>query len=120
MKKINSIGYGGKILGCVNVFTLVIPGIMQAALFIYKSPILAVCMKISFGIGIFISLFFIGLLTIEFHQDKRMNMYYETQKNKKLNLGKGLYECQACGNRTVRSEDKNCSVCGILFRGKGE
>ena len=120
MKKINSIGYGDKILGCAAIFTLVIPGIIQAILFVHKSLTLAVCMKISFGIGIFISLFFVGLLTIELHQDKQMNKYFETQKNEKLKLGEGLYECQTCGNRTVKSEDKNCSVCGILFRGKGE
>ncbi|WMC94107.1 hypothetical protein [Kineothrix sp. MB12-C1] len=120
MKKINSIGYGGKILGCATIFTLVIPGIMQIIMFAYKSRILAACVKISFGIGISIIVFFIGLLAVEFHQDKRMNIYYETKKDEKLVLGRGLYECQACGNRGVKSEDKYCSVCGILFKEKDE
>lgn len=119
MKKINSIGYGVKILGYATIFTLVIPGIIKIVLLAYKNRILAACGKISFGIGIFIIVFFIGLLSVEFHQDKRMDLYYETKKDEKMDLRNGLYECQACGNRAVKSEDKYCGICGILFKGKG-
>lgn len=120
MKKINSIGYGGKILGFAAVFTLLIPGILKLIMLVYKSSILAICATVSFGIGIIITFFFCALLTVEFHQDKKQNLHFEAQKNVKLNLGNGRYECQSCGNKTVTSEDKDCSICGILFKDKGE
>lgn len=120
MRKINSIGYGGKILSIAMIFALVIPGAMRLVLIVYDTAILSTCLKISLGIGIVITFSFCVLLAIEFHQDKKQNFYYETQKKVKLPLGNGMYECQSCGNKTVKANDKNCSICDILFEDKGE
>lgn len=118
MKKINSIGYGGKILGFAVIFTLILPSIIKLIMLFYKNAILIIFEKVSLGLGIIVVFFLCGLLAIEFHQDKIQDLYYETQKNVKLSLENGLYECQSCGSRTIKSEDKNCSACGILFNNK--
>lgn len=120
MKKINSIRYGGKILGIAMIFALVIPGAIRLVMLAYETALLAICAKISLGSGIVITLSFFALLAIEFQQDKEQNLYYEAQKKVKLSLGNGKYECQSCGNKTVKANDKNCSICGILFEDKGE
>lgn len=119
-KKINSIGYGGKILSFALAFILVIPGIIKLLMFNYKSVILVICAKVSLGIGAIIILIFMVLLAIEFYQDKKLNLYYKAHKNIKLTLGKGRYECQSCGNRIIKAEDKNCCICGIWFNDMGE
>ena len=119
MKKINSIGYGGKILGTSACFALLIPGTIKLVLLVYKSQIFVVFAKLSFWLGIAIALFLCVLLAVEFRQDKNCDLYYEDQKNTKLSLGKGMYECQACGSRTVKSTDKNCNICGLLFKDRG-
>lgn len=120
MKKINSIGYGGKILGLAVTFAFFIPVSIKLVMMFYENTLLAIFAKISLGIGIIILVFFAILLTIEFHQDKKQDLYYSTQRNVKLKLGKAAYECQACGNRRVTSTDKNCSICGIFFKDMGE
>lgn len=120
MKKINSIWYGGKIFGAAVIFTLVIPVVIRLVMLVYKTAVLAICARISLGIGVVITFFFCILLTIEFHQDKEQNLYYETQKKVKLSLGNGMYECQSCGNKTIKSKDRNCCICGILFEEMGE
>lgn len=120
MKKINSIGYGGKILSIAMIFALVIPVAIRLVMLVYETAFLAICLKISLGIGIVMTCSFCVLLAIEFNQDKKQNLYYETQKKVKLSLGNGMYECQCCGNKTVLGKDKNCGICGILFENKGE
>lgn len=102
------------------VFTLLIPGVIKLILLFYKSALLVTCEKVSFWFGIIIVVFLCGLLAIEFHQDKNINLHYEIQKNVKLPIRNGLYECQSCGNRTVKSENKSCNVCGVLFKDKDE
>lgn len=116
MKKINSIGYGGKLLGAAAVFCVPIPAVLKAfTLVCGKNIILNAAGKVSLGIGIVIFLFFAGLLAVEFHQDKRVNLAYESQKKSKICFQQGRYECQACGNTKVTAEDKVCRICGILF-----
>lgn len=44
-----------------------------------------------------------------------MNNHFEKNKNKKISIEGGKFECQACGNRQVKLSDKRCSVCGIKF-----
>ena len=117
MKKINSIGYGGKILACSAVFALVIPAVIKIITLFYPSTVLKNSMKISFVIGCLIFIFLIALLCIELHQDKKINSYYQTKKNQKIHIGNNEYECQSCGNRLVKIEDTNCNVCGVLFNG---
>lgn len=119
IKKINSIDYGWKLLAASTLLTLVIPIIIKSAMFVCKSLLLAACFKVSIAAGGFLSLVFAIMLAIEFHQDNRMNAYYETQKNQKLDLRNGLFECQSCGNRTVKSGEKSCHICGMMFKDEG-
>ncbi|WP_310605474.1 hypothetical protein [Anaerosporobacter sp.] len=114
MKKINSIGYGGKVIFIGILFAFIIPiGIM---LIPYKCIPLDVISKISFLIGILILILFTIWLMIELRQDKRINAHYEKNRDKKILIQSGQFECQACGNQHVKAEDKSCSVCGIVFK----
>lgn len=115
MKKINSNSYGGKILSIAGVFLLVIPGIIKATMLVYKNELLMSCSKISFGIGVIIFAFFAGLLAIEFHQDKKLNSYYDARRNQPIPLQNGFYECASCGYRKIRKNDSCCEICGIRF-----
>ncbi len=115
MKKINSNGYAHKIIGLAALFLFVIP----LCLFIFRSTFhivfFSVLIYLSLVIGIMITLFFIGLLSVELHQDKKIDRQYAELRKKKLPLGNGKYECQACGNRQVSAETLNCNICGIRF-----
>ncbi|WP_312368841.1 hypothetical protein [Lachnoclostridium sp.] len=116
MKKINSIGYGHKIISISAVFLVVIPGISYLFSYLLKVAGLLHISKVSIAIGLLILLFLFLLLKIEFHQDKKLERYFENNKNTRLLLHNGFYECQACGNRNVKQEQKRCDVCGSLFK----
>ena len=115
MKKINSIGYGDKIVVIAVLFLAVIPTCVYIVSVILSIPELMKVILISLVIGGFIVLFVIGLLFIELRQDKRLNQLYMKNINIKLPLGNNRYECQSCGNRQVLDNDRNCKVCGIHF-----
>lgn len=116
MKKINSIEYADKIIGLAVLFLILIPLLLYLAYSLFSLPILVLLAKVSLGIGGLIIIFLTVLLAIEFRQDKRMNKYYEDNKNVKIPLGNNLYECQACGCRQIKHEDRSCTVCGIRFK----
>jgi hypothetical protein len=67
MKKINSIGYGHRILGSAVVFLIVIPAAIYAIELIIPITILLLCGKVSATIGLGITIFLFILLSIEFH-----------------------------------------------------
>jgi Ca2+/Na+ antiporter len=113
MKKINSIGYGGKVILAGLLFTFIIPIIISFVP--YKCSLLNLVSKVSLLVGILILLLFFIWLKIELYQDKKINKHFEKKKNKKISIGSGKFECQACGNRQVILSDKRCSVCGIKF-----
>ena len=116
MKKINSIGYADKIIGLAILFLVAIPILLYLVNLLLNMPILVILMKVSLSYGGLILIFLTVLLMIEFHQDKKLNKHFEDNKNVKLPLENGLYECQACGYRQVKHEQKNCIVCGIHFK----
>ena len=115
MKKINSIGYAHKIIGLALLFLVVIPMCCYIFSFIFQVAPYMTFIHISVGIGLFILAFFIGLLFIELHQDKRNDRQYPEIKKKKLRLEDGRYECQSCGSRQVTVDDKSCRTCGMKF-----
>ena len=67
------------------------------------------------GIGFLITLFFIGLLAIEFYQDKKIERQYPNIRKYKLKLNNGKFECQSCGNKQITEIDKICVICGMVF-----
>ena len=72
--------------------------------------------KVSFFAGGFIFIVFLGLIVIEQIQDHFFDAQYQKQRNHKVFLANGYYECQYCGNRRVREKDQVCSVCGKEFK----
>lgn len=118
MKKINSIDYGGKVIGLGIFFTFIISSVIYILPLNKSTRIFSVLFKLSFGVGIVILAGFSLWLIIELHQDKRLEIYYESKRNTKIDLGHGQYECQACGNRKVKLNDMACNVCGVHFNKK--
>lgn len=120
IKKINSIGYGHKIIAISAIFLVVIPGISYLLSYLFKVDGLVLISKVSIVIGLLILLFLFLLLKIEFYQDKKLERYFEKNKNTRLLLHNDLYECQACGNRKVKQEQKRCDICGSYFNRENE
>lgn len=116
MKKINSIWFGPRILAAVVIFTLAIPALLY---FIHKllipNVLLQYMIKVSLVIGILTLLIFLLILFIELKQDKRINKLYNKVKCEKIQITKGIYECQCCGNQKVQEKDSYCRVCGVRF-----
>jgi len=116
MKKINSIWYGGTILGIGLIFAIIVPVIIYYILPVFSMKLdLNWVIRISIAIGILILLFFSIMLVIELNQDKRMNRFFEKNKYRKIELHDGTYECQNCGNRLIESDNTSCNLCGIKF-----
>lgn len=116
MKKINSIGYGGRVIGVGTVLLAVVPLALKIASYLTGRLVFPLLSKISFGCGAVILVGFAILLAIELHQDKRLNNYYQNKMNERIALPNNLFECAACGNRQVAAHDTSCSVCGIRFK----
>lgn len=114
MKKINSIGYGDKIIAAAAVLLTAMPLCLYIAGAMLPFPAAAL-IRISLAAGGLVILFLVALLTIEFRQDKKLIQYYALHQNIKLSLGNNRYECQSCGNRHLSAGDDICKVCGIRF-----
>ena len=117
MKKINSIHYGEKVLITALFFSCVCPSVLWIFSNIWVWEGWSKLIIVSIAIGCIILVLFFVHLTVELRQDKKINNYYEENSNVKLPIGKGCFECAACGNRSVYQNDTNCSICGICFVG---
>lgn len=115
MKKINSNRYGAKIAFIIVLFLVILPLLGHILHLLVRSEWLLPLIRISMGIGVCLLLLLMLLLVVELHQDKRLNQYYEAHRCRKMTLSDGRVECQACGNRFLRAEDKRCNVCGCRF-----
>lgn len=119
MKKINSIGYGHKIIDSAAICLFAVP-ICYFFWLITKQAQFQLFAKISLVLGLIILLFLYVLLKIELSQDKKTDQYFITNANTRLPLKNGLFECQTCGNNQVKPEQKSCTVCGTAFRNWSE
>ena len=115
MKKINSINYGGKVIGVGLVSMLIVPGILQGLNTFFGCCYISVIANLLFMAGTGILICFVGLLLIEFWQDKRIDKYYSEHKNVKIELTNGKWECSACGSRTICSDSTFCNMCGCKY-----
>lgn len=115
MKKINSINWGGKILGLIVILDAILPfsafvlskmGLRQSSSFLYK---------IAFGVGGIVTLTAFCILLLELHQDKKVDTYYLLHRKGKRPLTNGNYECEQCGNREVKDIDIYCPICHTQF-----
>lgn len=115
MRKINSIHYGGKILAVGFIVGLVIPIICGVLGDLLENDIFISMGKILFIVGMIIIVSFFVHLTVELHQDKRIEKHYAAHKNTKIKKKSGSYECSNCGNQQVADTDSYCKICGIVF-----
>ncbi|MBQ7944781.1 MAG: hypothetical protein IJ326_12050 [Lachnospiraceae bacterium] len=93
MKKINSIDYGGKVIGIGCIFALGIPIILLMINQVVALKLISILIIASVAIGgIILAGFFIHL-AIELRQDKKIDAYYSRHKNIKLKISDTYYEC---------------------------
>jgi hypothetical protein len=55
------------------------------------------------------------LIACEQIQDHLFDANYQRNRQHKLPVSEHIYECQYCGNRRVREDDRTCSVCGRML-----
>ncbi len=120
MKKINSIGYGHKILCGAGVCLIILPVIFHLLSAMTGQMQLQLLAKGFLVLGSILLLFLFLLLRIEFYQDKKIDQYYSANSRSRLPLKSGLFECQTCGNNQVKPEQRSCAVCGINFKNWSE
>ena len=120
MKKINSNGYGLKVISGAAIFLIVIPAICYLFYTITELSQFQLFVKISLAFGSIILLFLFISLKIEFSQDKKIDEYFMENKKSRLPLKNGLFECQVCGNNQIKPEQKCCIICGTNFRNWSE
>lgn len=120
MKKINSIGYGHRIISVAAICLIVVPAICYLLLSITKQAQFQLFAKASLAVGFMILLILFVLLKIEFYQDKKIDEFYKANTKIRLPLKSGLFECQTCGNNQIKPEQKYCPGCGITFRNWSE
>ncbi len=115
VKKINSIDYGGKVIGIGCVFALGIPAVL---LCINQIAQLNCVLMLAIGSAVIGGIILVGFfihLAIELRQDKKIDAYYSRHKNIKLKISDTYYECSTCGNRKLKVNSKNCNICGCRF-----
>ncbi len=115
MKKINSIHFGGRVIGIGLAVMLLIPGVLLGINYFLHYRLLEILAGGCFALGAVILLGFVLILRTELKQDKKIEQYYGKHKNVKIKLSGGRYECGACGNRAVAEEHTHCSVCGCKY-----
>lgn len=115
MKKVNSIFYGSYIIGLGLLFLIPIPLLLYFTKRYFYSIFLSYAIGASIVIGTIVECAFGILLIIELHQDEKIQKYCQNHRNIKIKLEEGKYECQNCGNRMVKEQDEECSICGIKY-----
>lgn len=115
MKKINSINYGGKVLGIGCLFLFLVPGVLFLAQKTCDLKILYKMAIVSVVVGGMIICGFLMYLAVELRQDKKIDAYYTKHKNVKIKIDEAAYECGACGNRKVKKQSSYCEICGCRF-----
>lgn len=118
--KLNSIGYGPKILGIVGLLMAGVPlGLsgIHAVLGLWgiDAGAILTLMKVSLGVGGLLLGIFVVAMAVEFAQDRYLDAHYHKNQWRKVKLPDEYYECQYCGHRRVRQADRSCPVCGKTF-----
>jgi hypothetical protein len=89
--------YGASLLlGFVNIHTILFLG----------------AIKLSVVIGAYALAILLILVVVEQIQDYSFDRRYQKNRDRKVQLADGNYECQFCGNQKVKEDDKTCQVCG--------
>jgi hypothetical protein len=115
--KLNSIGYGPRVLTLVGILTIAVPLALYLCywlleLFGIQVGGLMVAIRISITAGVGLLVLFVFLLIIEFMQDRFLDLQYRRTQNRKIRISDEYYECQYCGCQKVRLSDRQCPICG--------
>ncbi len=103
-------------LKLIGLFLALIPSILYcASLFLGDVEIIGALhnmIRVSFVIGASVAAVLLVLVILEQIQDRNIDLLYQKNRDQKLPLADGNYECQYCGNQKVKENDRVCSVCG--------
>lgn len=104
-----------------GLFAVAIPAILYCILLLVSdaeilSTFLRRAIRVSFAIGILIFVVLLILIIAEQIQDRYIDGRYRKNRDRKLPLADGNYECQYCGNQKVKENDKTCWVCGRTLK----
>lgn len=107
-------------LKVISFFVVLIPAVLYGIVQVWSgteriTTLLLSMIKVSFVVGAFVSIVFLVLIVVEQIHDNYYNIQYQKQRNRKILLSNGYYECQYCGNQKVREHDKSCNVRGKEF-----
>jgi len=118
MRRILNLNQPGIVFGkIIGLFIFVIPvflygvSLLLSLLDIHSVLILG-AIKFSFVIGACVFAILLILVVVEQIQDYYIDRLYWKNRDQKIQLADGNYECQYCGNQKVKEHDKNCKVCG--------
>lgn len=90
-------------------------GYIAGGEYFFECYYISVIANLFFVVGTGILICFVGLLLIEFRQDKRIDKYYSKHKNVKIELANGKWECGACGSRSICTDSTFCNMCGCKY-----
>jgi len=101
----------------IGLFIFVIPVFLYSAfLLLGLADILFVwalaAIKLSFAIGACLFVILLILVIVEQIQDYYIDTQYWKNREQKIRLADGNYECQYCGYRKIKEDDKICKICG--------
>ncbi len=117
MRRILNLNQPGVVfLKIIGLFMIVIPAVLYGGLLLLNDEeiihTLRSLIRISFAIGAFTFVLLFVLIIAEQIQDRRIDIHYQENRDRRLPLADGYYECQYCGNQKIKVHDKTCLVCG--------
>ncbi len=101
----------------IGFSVVLLPAVLYGAALLWRGvelirTVLLSAIKVSWMVGATVLIIFIALIVVEQVQDHHFDAQYRKQRSQEVALANGYYECQYCGNRRVRGNDRTCSVCG--------
>ncbi|HLO17615.1 MAG TPA: zinc ribbon domain-containing protein [Anaerolineales bacterium] len=122
MRRVLNLNHPGTIfVKIIGLFAVAIPTVLYGILLLWNEPeivrtLLLSMIRISFGIAAFVLIVLLVLIAAEQIQDHYIDVQYQKNRDRKLLLANGNYECQYCGNQKIKESDKTCPVCGRELR----
>ena len=104
----------------IGFFLVLLPAVLYGIVLIWSGTgiirtLLLKFIKVSLMAGAFVWIVFLLLIVVEQIQDHYFDAHYQKQRDQKVPLADGYYECQYCGNQRVLENDRACNVCGKEF-----
>lgn len=121
MRRFLNLNQSGMIfLKVIGFYMVLLPAVLYGIVLTWSGTgiirtLLLSVINVSFVVGAFVFIAFLVLIVIEQIQDHYYDVRYQKQRSQKVLLGNGYYECQYCGNKKVRENDKSCNICGKEF-----